>query len=225
VAHLLRPALRNYPLVLADRAPAYLLPLIVAAALSPSAAATWYVVWMLASAVFFVPQSAGFSLQAKLAELGSAYLLIGRALRISLLLTLAAGGILLAVGPSVLEFLGRQYAPQWVLLPLLVPAVILSCVTQVYFAVCRVYGHFTEATAVAVLAAVVGLVPAAAVARSSALPGLAALWLLSYMSAAVVAAVRLRRMGSGTGGLGSPRRPRHSLRGGNGLRTQRRQKR
>ncbi|MBJ2122388.1 glycosyltransferase [Arthrobacter sp. MSA 4-2] len=206
VSYLLSTALRNYPLVLADRAPAYLLPLIVAATLSTSAAATWYVVWMLTSAVFFVPQSAGYSLQAKLAELGPVDLLINRALRISLLLTFAAGAILLAVGPSVLQVLGPQYVPQWVLLPFLVPAVVLSCVTQVYYAVCRVYGRFAEATAVAVLAAVVGLVPAAAAAESSALPGLAALWLLAQMSAAVVAALRLRRLGNGTGGggLGPP---------------------
>ncbi|WP_159619764.1 glycosyltransferase [Arthrobacter zhaoguopingii] len=204
VVRLLRPALRNYPLVLADRAPAYLLPLIVAATLSTSAAATWYVVWMLTTAVFFVPQSAGYSLQAKLAESGPVYLLINRALRISLLLTFTAGGILLAAGPSILQVLGPQYAPQWVLLPLLVPAVVLSCVTQVYYAVCRVYGYFTEATAVAVLAAAVGLVPAAAVVQNSALPGLAALWLLAQLSAAVVAALRLRRLVNGTGRLGPP---------------------
>ncbi|BAS16625.1 hypothetical protein AHiyo8_49280 [Arthrobacter sp. Hiyo8] len=53
--------------MLADRAPGYVLPLVVAAALNTSAAAAWYVVWMLASAIFFVPQSAGYSLQTAIA--------------------------------------------------------------------------------------------------------------------------------------------------------------
>ncbi len=119
-------------------------------------------------------------------------------MKISLVLSLAAGGILLAVGPVVLDVLGPQYAPYWVLLPLLAPAVVLSCVTQIYYAVCRVYGHFAEATGVAVLAAVVGLAPAIAVAHNFALPGLAVLWLLAQLSAAVVAAWRLRRLDSGT---------------------------
>ncbi len=64
---LLRPGLPTTPLMMADRAPGYLLPLIVAATLGPATTAAWYIVWMMASAVFFVPQSAGFSLQTALA--------------------------------------------------------------------------------------------------------------------------------------------------------------
>jgi O-antigen/teichoic acid export membrane protein len=99
ILNLLRPALRNYPLMLADRAPGYVLPLIIAATLSASATAAWYVVWMLATAVFFVPQSAGYSLQTKLAAAGHHPGLVLRALRISLLLTLAAGGPFLEQAP------------------------------------------------------------------------------------------------------------------------------
>ncbi len=199
VLRLLRPALRNYPLMLADRAPGYLLSLIVAATLSASATAAWYVVWMMASAVFFVPQSAGYSLQTKLAAAGSARSLVGRALRISLVLTLVAGAMLLGVGPFVLQVLGPQYAPHWVLLPLLVPALILNCVTQVYYGACRAYNHLAEATAVAALAAAVVMVPAAAVAQSYALPGVSALWLVAQLTASIIAAWRLRHVAGRAG--------------------------
>ncbi len=201
VLNLLRPALRNYPLMLADRAPGYLLPLIVAAALSTSAAAAWYMVWMLASAVFFVPQSAGYSLQTKLAAPDSEQSLVGRALKISIALTLVAGGILLGGGPFVLQVLGPQYASHWVLLPLLVPALILTCVTQVYYGVCRAYSHMAEATAVAALAAVIAVMPAAAIAQTYGLPGMSALWFVAQLSASIIAAWRLRDVTSGSGGL------------------------
>ncbi|APX04184.1 hypothetical protein BWQ92_22795 [Arthrobacter sp. QXT-31] len=197
---LLGPALRNYPLMLADRAPGYLLPLIVAATLSASATAAWYVVWMMASAVFFVPQSAGYSLQAKLAAPGSELALAGRALKISLLLTLVSGGVLLGAGPIFLNVLGPQYAPHWILLPLLVPALILSCTTQIYYGICRAYARFAESTAVAVLAAVVAVIPGTAVAHAYGLPGISALWLFAQLSAAVIAATRLKYLARGPGG-------------------------
>ncbi|MHA7264670.1 lipopolysaccharide biosynthesis protein [Arthrobacter sp. TMN-37] len=213
VSGLLRPALRIYPLMLADRAPGYLLPLIVATTLSTSATAAWYMVWMLASAVSFVPQSAGFSLQAKLAAPGPTHPIIGRALRISLLLTLAAGAVLLAAGPFVLRALGPQYAPQWVLLPFLVPALILTCVTQVYYAVCRASGHPAAATGVAVLAAAVAVVPAAAVTQNFALPGLTMLWLVAQLTAALIAGWRLWAMVARTGGECPDQRPDDEIRG------------
>ncbi|MDQ6753800.1 MAG: glycosyltransferase [Actinomycetota bacterium] len=191
---LLRPGLPNHALMLADRAPGYLLPLIVAATLTPSATAAWYVVWMLASAVFFVPQSAGYSLQTKLATYRSGPSLVGGALRISLVITLLAGIILLLAGPLVLNLLGPRYAPEWVLLPVLVPALIVSCVTQVYYGVCRASGRLAEATAVALLAAIIVVAPAAAVAQNYALTGVSALWLGAQLIAALVAAWRLRAL-------------------------------
>ncbi|GGH98140.1 glycosyltransferase [Arthrobacter liuii] len=194
IRRLLRIALTNHPLMLADRAPSYLMPLVVAASLSASATAAWYVVWMLASAVFFVPQSAGFSLQTKLAGPESSPSMIAPALRVSLLLTILAGGIMLGAGPVLLQILGPQYAQQWVLLALLVPAVILNCVTQVYFGVCRARGHLTEATWVAMLAGFVAVWPAFGLARDFGLPGISAAWLLAQLIAALISGWRLRRI-------------------------------
>ncbi len=191
---LLRPGLPNHALMLTDRAPGYLLPLIVAAALTPSATAAWYVVWMLASAVFFVPQSAGYSLQTKLATYRSGPSLVAGALRISLVLTLLAGVVLMLAGPLVLRLLGPQYAPEWVLLPVLVPALVVSCITQVYYGVCRARGHLAEATAVAALSAAIVVVPAAAVAHIYGLTGVSLLWLASQVVGALVAAIRLRAL-------------------------------
>jgi hypothetical protein len=92
----------------------------------------------------------------------------------------------------ILQMLGSQYAPHWVLLPLLVPALVLSCVTQIYYGVCRAREHQAEATAVAFLAAAIAVVPAAAAAHLSALPGVSVLWLAAQFAAALVAAWRLR---------------------------------
>jgi O-antigen/teichoic acid export membrane protein len=188
---LLKPGLPNHALMLADRAPGYLLPLVVAATLGPAATAAWYMVWMMASAVFFVPQSAGFSLQTALAGTRSKPGLVGSAIRASLLLTLVAGLVLLITGPFLLRVLGPQYASAWVLLPILFPALLLSCVTQVYYGLCRAQGRLAESTAVAALAAVLVVVPAAAVAQQYGLAGVSVLWSVDQSAVALIAAVRL----------------------------------
>jgi O-antigen/teichoic acid export membrane protein len=191
---LLKPGLPNHALMLADRAPGYLLPLIVAATLGPASTASWYIVWMMASAVFFVPQSAGFSLQTALAGTRPKTGMVSSALRASLALTLAAGAILLVAGPFLLGVLGPQYSSAWILLPVLVPALLLSCVTQVYFGICRAHGRLVEATAVAVLAAVLVVAPAAFTAQEFGLTGVSALWSAAQAAAALIAVFRLRKL-------------------------------
>lgn len=188
---LLKPGLPNHALMLADRAPGYLLPLIVAATLGPAPTAAWFVVWMMASAVFFVPQSAGFTLQTALAGTRARPGLLGSALRASFLLTLAAGLILMLAGPLLLGFLGSQYAAAWVLLPVLVPALLLSCVTQVYYGLCRAHGRLFESTVVATLTAILIVAPAAAVAQQYGLTGVSVLWAVAQATASLIAAWRL----------------------------------
>ncbi|MBT8161782.1 MULTISPECIES: glycosyltransferase [Arthrobacter] len=195
----LGPGLRQYALMLADRAPGYVLPLIVAAALNTSAAAAWYVVWMLSSAIFFVPQSAGYSLQAAIAADTSGPQpvsrpgLIRRALQMSLFLTALAGVLLLAAGWLLLPLLGPRYASTWVLLPVLVPALMLTCVTQVYYGVCRSTGRLAESSIVAITACILALAPAPAVAQQYGLTGISVLWLAAQLAAALIAAGRLHR--------------------------------
>jgi glycosyltransferase involved in cell wall biosynthesis/O-antigen/teichoic acid export membrane protein len=188
---LLKPGLPNHALMLADRAPGYLLPLIVAATLGPASTAAWFVVWMMASAVFFVPQSAGFTLQTALAGKRARPGLLGSALRASFLLTLVAGLILMLAGPLLLGFLGSQYAAAWVLLPVLVPALLLSCVTQVYYGLCRAHGRLFESTVVATLTAILIVAPAAAVAQQYGLTGVSVLWAVAQATASLIAAWRL----------------------------------
>ncbi|MEO5781411.1 glycosyltransferase [Arthrobacter sp. PAMC25284] len=188
---LLRPGLPNHVLMLADRAPGYLLPLIVAATLGATSTAAWYIVWMMASAVFFVPQSAGFTLQTAMAGTRLRPGLVASALRVSLLLTLIAGGILLLAGPLLLRFLGTEYASAAVLLPVLVPALLLSCFTQVYFGLCRARGRLIESTVVAMLAAVIVIAPAATVAQQFGLTGVSVLWAAAQAVAAAIATWRL----------------------------------
>ncbi|MDQ0031204.1 glycosyltransferase [Arthrobacter bambusae] len=199
------PGLRQHALMIADRAPGYVLPLVVAAALSTSAAAAWYVVWMLASAIFFVPQSAGYSLQTAIAadtsepHVSSRPGLIRRALQMSLFLTGLAGVLLLAASSLVLPLLGSGYASAWVLLPFLVPALMLTCVTQVYYGVCRATGRLAESTMVAVAACALAVAPAATVAQLFGLTGVSVLWLVAQLGAAVVAGGRLLRFSQGHG--------------------------
>jgi O-antigen/teichoic acid export membrane protein len=191
---LLKPGLPNHALMLADRAPGYLLPLIVAAVLGPAATASWYMVWMMASAIFFVPQSAGLSLQTALAGGRSRPGLVSSALKASLGVTLAAAVMLLAAGPFLLGFLGPEYAAAAILLPVLVPALLLACVTQVYFGLCRARGRLAEATSVAVSAAILIVAPAAFAAQQFGLTGVSALWSAAQAAAALVAVWRLRML-------------------------------
>ncbi|WP_457973504.1 glycosyltransferase [Arthrobacter sp. D1-17] len=192
VLRLLRPGLPNHALMLADRAPGYLLPLVVAATLGPAATASWYMVWMMAAAVFFFAQSSGFSLQTALAGGRSRPGLVSSALKASLALTFVAGTMLLIAGPYLLRFLGPVYGETAILLPVLVPALLLGCITQVYFGLCRAQGRRAEATAVAVFAAVVIVGPAALAAREFGLLGVAALWSTAQAAAALIAIWRLR---------------------------------
>ncbi|HWE89735.1 MAG TPA: glycosyltransferase [Pseudonocardiaceae bacterium] len=193
---LLRTGLPNHLLVLADRAPGYLLPLVVASRLSPAAAAAWYMVWMLTAAVYFVPQSAGYSLQAKLSADPTAAprALAWRALRLSLVLTVLAGALLVVIGPALLHVLGRGYASAGSLLPVLAGALLFACVSQVYYGVCRAYGRLGEASAVALLAAVIAVAPAALIAGQHNLGGLSWLWLAGQATAGLLGGFRLRAL-------------------------------
>jgi O-antigen/teichoic acid export membrane protein len=204
---LLRPGLPNHALMLADRAPRYLLPLIVAAILGPAATASWYMAWMMASAVFFFPQSSGFSLQTALARGRLRPGLVSSTLKTSLALTFVAGAMLLIAGPYLLRFLGPGYAATAILLPVLVPALLLGCVTQVYFGLCRAQGRLAEATAVAVLAAVLVVGPASLGAREFGLLGVAALWSAAQASAAMIAIWRLRKLTPATLPAAGPNTP------------------
>jgi hypothetical protein len=102
--------------------------------------------------------------------------------------------MLLIVGPFLLGFLGRDYAATAILLPVLVPALLLGCVTQVYYGLCRAQGRQAEATAVAVFAAVLIVAPASVAARELGLLGVAALWSATQACAALIAIWRLRML-------------------------------
>ncbi|MBD1544262.1 glycosyltransferase [Arthrobacter sp. IA7] len=207
VLRLLKPGLPNHALMLADRAPRYLLPLIVAATLGPAATASWYMAWMMASAVFFFPQSSGFSLQTALAGGRSRPGLVSSALKTSLALTFIGGAMLLIAGPYLLGFLGPEYAATAILLPVLVPALLLGCVTQVYFGLCRAQGRLAEATAVAAFAAVLVVGPASLGAHEFGLLGVAALWSAAQASAALIAIWRLRKLTPATLPAAGPNTP------------------
>ena len=194
---LVRHGLPNHALMLSDRAPGYLLPLVVTAAVSATATASWYMVWMLSMAVFFVPQSAGYSLQARLAGQAAPGQgdpvrdVVRKALRLSVLLTAGAAVVLVAVGPVLLAILGPVYAGGWPLLLIMAPALMVGCVTQVYYGLCRAWNRLAEATVVAVVGALIAVVPAAALAAQRGLQGVSLVWLAGQIAAGLLAAWRL----------------------------------
>ena len=179
----------------------------MAATLGPAATASWYMAWMMASAVFFFPQSSGFSLQTALAGGRSKPGLVSSALKTSLALTFVGGAMLLIAGPYLLGFLGPEYAATAILLPVLVPALLLGCVTQVYFGLCRAQGRLAEATAVAAFAAVLVVGPASLGAHEFGLLGIAALWSAAQASAALIAIWRLRKLTPATFPAAGPNTP------------------
>ena len=61
-------------------------------------------------------------------------------------MTSALGSCLSRSARLYCALLGPQYRSAWMLLLALVPALIVSCVTQVYYGLCRARGELTEAT-------------------------------------------------------------------------------
>jgi hypothetical protein len=61
-AELIKSGLPNYLLTLSERAPNWVLPILVTELLSPADNARWYAVWMMAWVVFQIPISIGQNL-------------------------------------------------------------------------------------------------------------------------------------------------------------------
>ena len=185
--------LPNYALTLMEKAPTFILPIIVTELLSPADNAYWYAAWMISWGVCVIPSAFGFGLYAetvrdrqRLADH------VRRALRTSLAL-----GVPAAIGAAVLarpllSMLGQGYADAGAgPLRILVIAVVPVAVIQTYFAVCRARGEFSEAVGTGVAWVTLGLGGAAAAVGSWGLVGMAGCWLGATALTAVWASFRL----------------------------------
>lgn len=191
---LIRIGFPNYLLTLTERAPNWIMPILVTELLSPVDNAVWYNAWMIAWVVFIIPISVGQNLFADVAhDVGALRSALRRSNRTSLALgTLAAIGIALLARP-ILSLLGSTYAAAGTLpLRILVLAVFPVIFIQSYFAVCRGKITLREAIITGFIGGVIGLFVAVTFGLRYGLVGMATTWLLTQFAVGTWAFFRLK---------------------------------
>ena len=188
--------LPNYLLTLTERAPNWVIPIVVTELLSPVDNAHWYTVWMMAWVVFIVPISVGQNLFAEVSRRPDAIReALRQSTRTSLILGgIAAGGVAL-FARFMLSLLGSGYAaagttPLRILVLALVPIIYI----QNYYAICRAKQRLLEATVTGIASGTAGVVAAVLVGPVYGLTGMAIAWLVTQSIAGVWAGWRLRRL-------------------------------
>lgn len=195
-AELIRIGLPNYLLSLTERAPNWIMPIIVIELLSATETAIWYNVWMMAWVVFIIPISVGQNLFADVAhnpdDLRSA---LGRSNRTSMTLgTLAAIGVI-SLAWLILSLLGPAYAESGTLpLRILVLGVYPVIFIQSYYGVCRGRLMLNEAILTGLISGVVSITAAVTIGLRFGLTGMATTWLLTQFMAGGWALFRLRTL-------------------------------
>ena len=199
---LVRSALPNYLLSLADRVPALVLPIIVTELLSPAANATWYGVWMMAFVVYTVPVQIGLTVFSEIArDPMSEVRAVRRGIRTSLAFAVPLAAVVALAAEPLLSLLGRHYASGGVTpLRILVLGCLPLTVVQAYFASARARGRLREAIAVAAIGAVLSVAAAAVAAVEGGLTAMALAWVGAQVPTALWAAWRLRATSGATSG-------------------------
>lgn len=191
---LIRLGLPNYLLTLSERAPNWIMPILVTELLSPIDNAVWYNVWMMAWVVFIIPISVGQNLFADVAhDPDELRVALKRSNRTSIMLgTMAAIGTI-ALAWFILSLLGSTYATMGVLpLRILVLAVYPVIFIQSYFAVCRGRRTFAEAIVTGLLSGAGSLIAAVTIGLRFGLTGMAVTWLITQFIAGGWSLLRLR---------------------------------
>ena len=193
---LIHVGLPNYLLTLTERAPNWVIPIIVTELLSPVDNAHWYTVWMMAWVVFIVPISVGQNLFAEVSRRPDTIReALRHSTRTSLLLGgLAAGGVAL-FAPLILSLLGAGYAAAGVTpLRILVIAVVPVMYIQNYYAICRARSKLLEATLTGIINGTMSVGAAVVVGPIYGLTGMALSWLITQSLVSLWAIWRLRRL-------------------------------
>jgi O-antigen/teichoic acid export membrane protein len=188
--------LPNYLLTLTERAPNWIMPIMVTELLSPTDNAIWYNVWMMAWVVFIIPISVGQNLFADVAHDPDALrAALRRSNRTSITLgTLAAIGTI-ALAWVILSLLGKPYADAGTLpLRILVLAVYPVIFIQSYYAVCRGRRTLREAILTGLVSGVFSLTTAVTFGLQYGLAGMATTWLVTQFAAGGWALYRLRKL-------------------------------
>lgn len=193
---LVRVGLPNYILTLTERAPNWILPILITELLSPADNAHWYQVWMMAWVVFLVPISIGQNLFADIShQPGAARKAIRRSLRTSLWMGGAAALAAAILAPLMLSLLGKGYTEAGVWpLRILVLAVFPVTVIQMYYAVCRGTQRLKEASLTGLISGVVGVLACVVIGLPYGIVGMAAAWLVTQSLAGLWAGLRILKL-------------------------------
>jgi O-antigen/teichoic acid export membrane protein len=191
--NLVRVGFPNYVLTLTERAPGFVLPIVVTELLSPADNAHWYAAWMMAWVVFVIPIQIGMTSFAEAARDPAA---VGRVVRGGIRTSLTLG-VVAAVGlgvfaEPVLRLLGHGYADASALpLRILVLGFAPFAVVQAYFSLCRARRQLGGAIALGTVASIASIVVPAVAGVASGLVGMAVAWLGVQVLVAAVAGWRM----------------------------------
>lgn len=193
---LVQVGIRNYLLTLAERAPNWVMPIIVTELLSPTENAYWYTLWMMAWVVYIIPISVSQNLFADIShDPDNVDEAIRYSNRTSLILGSSGAILALLLANFMLSLLGAEYAAAGTVpLRILVVGVFPVMFIQAYYAVCRGKNTLDEAIITGFVSGIAGVGIAAAAGVEFGLIGMAATWLGVQTLTALWAAVRLRML-------------------------------
>ena len=194
-AELVSVGFPNYLLTLSERAPGFVLPIVVTELLSPAQNAAWYAAWMMAWVVFIVPIQVGMTSFAEIAsEPAESRKIVRNGVATSLGLGVAGAVIVAALADPVLRLLGPSYAEAGVVpLRILLLGVLPMTVVQAYFSLCRARHELRGALVVGAVASLASILVPAVAGTIGGLVAMAISWLLVQTGVAIVAGMRLWR--------------------------------
>lgn len=187
-------SVQNYLLTLAERAPNWILPIIVTEVLSPTDNAHWYALWMMAWVLYIIPISIGQNLFADVShQPGSYRQALRHSLKTSLLLGTVGAALTVLLGRFVLSLLGASYAAAGALpLRILAAGVYPAIFIQAYYGICRGRNMLGEAILTGAAAGLTGILAASLVGVRFGLVGMSVAWLATQYVAGLWALIRLR---------------------------------
>jgi O-antigen/teichoic acid export membrane protein len=184
----------NWVGLLTEKAPAFVLPMIVAVRVDEVTFATFYYVWMVTLIVFLVPETVGRVL---LAEGGRDGVHASQQIRLGLLLQLPTMAAIALGARMVPDLIGRIFGAEYAAAEEVFPAFMLAgipwAITTTAVARARISEHSAHTVAITVAYAAATLGPALLLTDQEGLGGAADAWLLGHAVAAVVGAATLWR--------------------------------
>jgi O-antigen/teichoic acid export membrane protein len=194
-AELVRVGFPNYLLTLTERAPGFVLPIVVTEVLSPADNAAWYIAWMMAWVVFIVPIQVGMTSFAEIAAApAGTWPIIRNGIGTSLAFGVVGALGLGILADPVLRLVGADYADAGVLpLRILLVGVVPMTIIQAFFSLSRARQRLRGTIILGTVSSLASIILPALVGPSAGLGGMALAWLLVQAATAAVALVGLRR--------------------------------